>query len=315
MVTIEWLCRYFEKSRAAFYQIQKRQVSAGVDEELVIHYVKEHRKEQARIGGRKLHFLLQYPLKASGIKCGRDKLFGILAKHNLLIKRKRRSRCFTQSVSWSRRYPNLLKDLRLERPEQLWAADTTGIAVCDGLAYLALITDAYSKQIMGYNLQRTKGQSGSLATLRMALSKRWYPDSETIHHSDGGSEYFNYAYLGVLANARFKVSCTAPASPQENPVAERINGILKEEFLLNAEKRTYQDLIRVLPQAIKIYNEKRPHASCDYMTPRQAHSCSGPLHRRWKTYYRSNTRDAMPTHIGQQIQQIMHRLSTKMTGN
>ena len=267
-------------------------------------YVQAYRREMPRIGTRKLHYLLQPQLQASGIKCGRDRLFSLLGRSGLLIRR-RKGRGITRRSPVCRHFPNLVKGMRIEAPEMVWASDTTALRVCDGLAYLTLITDAYSKQVMGYHLQRTKGSSGSLATLRMALNKRWYPDRQLIHHSDGGSEYFNHEYLKELLKAHVKVSCTAPSRPQDNPVGERINGVLKQEFLLTEDDRSFEDLLDKLPETIRIYNQVRPHASIDFKTPREAHAGSGPLRRRWKTYFRTDYRNPGFTHIGQQIQQIM----------
>jgi transposase InsO family protein len=279
-----WLCLFFEKSRQAYYQVRRRQDKASVESEVIIDYVKEYREEMSDIGTRKLHHLLQAQFKRSEIKCGRDKLFSILGRAGLLQRRHRAKRCMTQSMPLSRNYPNLIKDMAIVTPEQVWVSDTTGILVRDGLGYLTLTTDAYSRRIMGYNAQRTKQSSGSLATLRMALSKRCYPCRHLIHHSDGGSEYFNHAFMQVLGDAHVQLSCTAPSSPQENAIAERINGILKNEFHLTADNRTFEEVLKKLPVAVRIYNERRPHTSIDFMTPAEAHYCIGPLHRRWKTY-------------------------------
>lgn len=305
LASVDWVCEFFGKTRQAFYQLRHRKDKRCVDEELVIHYANEFRKDMPRLGTRKLHYMLQPQLKASGIKCGRDKLFSVLRRSGLLIKRRRARRCFTRSIPISRHFPNLVKDITIDAPEQVWVSDTTGVAIRDGLAYVTMTTDVYSKQVMGYHMQRTKESTGSLATLRMALSRRWYPERQLIHHSDGGSEYFNHAYLNELCGSHVRASCTAPSSPQENPVAERINGILKQEFLLTEDRRSFDEVLEKLPEAIRIYNEHRPHASIDYMTPREAHGCSGPIRRRWKAYRKANIREASMTHIGQQIQLIM----------
>ncbi len=256
-----------------------------------------------KIGTRKLHYLLQPAFRKSEIKCGRDKLFSILGQIGLLQRRHRANRCITRSLALSRHFPNLIKDMTVNAPEQVFVSDTTGLPVRDGLGYLTLTTDMYSKRIMGYNLQRTKHCNGSLATLRMALSKRSYPERQLTHHSDGGGEYFNHAFLQVLVDSHVKASCTAPSSPQENPVAERINGILKHEFLLIEDNRSYEDVAKILPETIRIYNERRPHASIDLMTPIEAHRCIGHLRKRWKTY-RKRRKLEMPG--GTQIQQIMN---------
>jgi transposase InsO family protein len=303
--SVDWLCGFFQKSRQAYYQMRWRKDREGVDCELIINYVKEYRREMKKVGTRKLHYLLQKQLEVSGIKCGRDKLFSLLGREGLLIRRKRARIHTTCSQPVAKFFPNLVKDITINDPELVWASDTTALAVRDGLGYLTLTTDVYSKQIMGYNVQRTKQSSGSLMTLRMALSRRRYPERQLIHHSDGGGEYFNHVYLQELVKAHVKVSCTAPSSPQENAVAERINGILKEEFLLVEDHRSFEDILKKLPEVIRIYNERRPHASIDYKTPIEAHGCSGPLRKRWNTYRKQNKKTKGLIPAGQQIQQLM----------
>jgi len=303
--SVDWLCGFFQKSRQAYYQIRRRKDKQGVANELIIDYVKGYRQEMRKIGTRKLHYLLQGQLQTSGIKCGRDKLFSLLGREGLLIRRKRARRYTTCSLPISRHFPNLVKDMIIEEPELVWASDTTALAVRDGLGYLTLTTDVYSKQVMGYHAQRTKQSSGALATLRMALNNRRYRERQLIHHSDGGGEYFNHTYLQALVKAHVKASCTAPSSPQENSVAERINGILKEEFLLVEDSRSFEDILKNLPDVIRIYNERRPHASIDYMTPSTAHGCSGPLRKRWKSYRKPIKKEVQLIPAGQQIQQLM----------
>ncbi len=306
-VSVDWLCRFFGKSRQAYYQMLRRKDSVGAEKEIIISYVHKCRKEMPNIGTRKLYYLLESPLESSGIKCGRDKLFSLLRQAGLLHKRKKARRCYTQSMPISRYFPNLIKDLTVIEPEVVWVSDMTGLPVRDGLGYLTLTTDMYSKQVMGYNLQRTKHSIGALTTLRMALQSRKYPERQLIHHSDGGGEYFNHSFLKLLKDSHVKVSCTAPSSPHENSVAERINGILKQEFLLTEDIRSYDDILRILPKAIRIYNENRPHLSIDMKTPVEAHCCSGILKKRWRTYRRKPRPEAHTILTdGQKIQEIMN---------
>jgi len=303
--SVDLLCRFFGKSRQALYQIQHRKDRRHVDEELVINYVNEYRRAMPKIGTRKLHHMLESQLQVSGIKCGRDMLFSMLSRSGLLLRKHRKCHGTTRRLPVCRHFPNLIKDMAIEASEMVWVSDTTSIAICDGLAYLTLITDAYSKQIMGYHLQRTKESSGSLTTLRMGLKGRKYPERPLVHHSDGGGEYFNRVYLQELVDAHVTASCSAPSSPQENPVAERINGILKQEFLLTEKRRSFKDVMEKLSESIRVYNQVRPHASINYMTPQQAHDCNGPLRKRWKAYRRIDRRDPGLTGIGQRIHQIM----------
>jgi len=305
-LSVEWLCSFFDRSRQAYYQMLHRKDGVQAGKEIIINYVNQCRKKMPRIGTRKLHELLRPTLKQSEIKCGRDKLFSFLGSSGLLLKRKKGRRCYTQTAPLSRHFPNLIKNLTVENPEVVWVSDTTGLPVRDGLCYLTLTTDIYSKQVMGYNLQRTKQSSGAIATLKMSLQNRRYPDRQLIHHSDGGKEYFNNSFLQILKASHIKASCTAPSSPHENSVAERINGILKQEFLLTADNRSYDEILRMLPRAIKIYNEQRPHTSIDMKTPIEAHSCSGVLKRRWKTYRRKRTNQQSLPSTGKQIQELMN---------
>lgn len=285
-VSVAWACGFFEKSRQAYYRIRRRKDAVGVSAELIVQYVQAHRREQPKVGTRKLYEMLQPQMRTSGIRCGRDKLFMILRHTGLLI-RKRRTKCWsTQSLPLSRHFPNLTTGIVLDAPEQVWVSDTTGIPVCDGIGYLTMTTDAYSRRIMGYHLQRSKASRGALTTLRMALGNRQYPERQLIHHSDGGGEYFSHTYLRALTKVHVRASCTAPSSPHENAIAERINGIIKNELLIVEELRSFMEVRKRLPEAIRIYNEVRPHSSIDNMTPQQAHQCSGLLRKRWKVYRR-----------------------------
>jgi transposase InsO family protein len=303
--SVDELCSFFEKSRQAYYQMLHRKDEANTDGEIIVSYVKECRKEMPKIGTRKLLHMLQPVLISSEIKCGRDKLFFLLGRTGLLQRRHRAKRCFTRSLPISQKFPNLIKDVDVDYPEQVWVSDTTGVPVRDGLGFLTLTTDMYSKQVMGYNMQRTRHGTGALATLRMALGKRCYPERQLTHHSDGGKEYFNCGFMRVLVDSHIKASCTAPSSPQENPVAERINGILKQEFLLVEENRSFDDILKFLPDAIRLYNERRPHTSIDYMTPAEAHRCTGPLRKHWKIYRNRPKPEGPISSAFKQLQQKM----------
>jgi putative transposase len=308
-VSVDWLCDFFDKSRQAYYQIRHRKDKVGVEHAVIIDYVNAHRQKMPKLGTRKLHDMLQEQLKKSEIKCGRDKLFLILGKAGMLQRPRRANHCYTRSLPLSRHFPNLVKDMTIDKPEQVWVSDTTGLPVRDGLGYLTLTTDSYSKRIMGYNAQRTKKCNGAIATLKMALSQRCYPHRQLTHHSDGGNEYFNHEYLQILVDAHVKASCTAPSSPQENPVAERLNGILKNELLLVEDDRTFEEVLKKLPEAIRIYNELRPHASIDYLTPVKAHQSSGKLRKRWKRYPRHRKPDSPTMLDGKRIMQKMEEWS------
>jgi len=177
----------------------------------------------------------------------------------------------TNSKHWLRKYPNLIKSIYLKRPEQLWVADITYIDTIDGNAYLHLVTDAYSKQIMGYELCSNMEATSTLKALKLALSKRKYKASELIHHSDRGLQYCSKLYTDCLKENGIKISMTENGDPYENAVAERVNGILKDEFGLSDKFENIMQAKELTSQSIKIYNELRPHLSCSMLTPNQMH--------------------------------------------
>lgn len=226
------------------------------------------RRQMPRLGTRKLHYLLNL---RSDITIGRDKLFSILREEGLLINRKRKYTVTTNSKHWLRKYPNLIKDICLKRPEQLWVADITYIDTLDGNAYLHLITDAYSKQIMGYELCDNMEACSTLKALEMALNKRKYKASELIHHSDRGLQYCSKLYTDCLKGNNISISMTENGDPYENAIAERVNGILKDEFSLSDKFESIMQAKKLARQSIEIYNKLRPHLSCSMLTPTQMH--------------------------------------------
>lgn len=178
-----------------------------------------------------------------------------------------------------RKYPNLISELPLPtRSEQIWVSDITYVASDEGFGYLSLITDAYSKRIMGYAFRSDLTKEGPLWALRMALKGRRYTDQALIHHSDRGYQYCSKDYVTLLKINRINISMTERGSPYENAIAERINGILKQEFLLQESFVDRNTAKQVIDQSVMIYNSKRPHLSLDMQTPDQAHKAN--QHRR-----------------------------------
>jgi transposase InsO family protein len=229
------------------------------------------RQQMPRLGTRKLYFLLTPLLKKKAIKFGRDKLFTLLRSQGLLIEKKKKYTLTTDSKHWLKKYPNLTKQMVLTRPEQLWVADITYINTLNGFGYLHLITDAYSKQIMGYELCDNMEAVSTLKALQMALKKRKYPQQPLIHHSDRGLQYCSKIYTQILIQNNIAISMTENGDPYENAIAERVNGILKDEFGL---QERFDDLIQCqlqTKQSIDIYNNQRPHLSCQMLTPKQMH--------------------------------------------
>lgn len=251
-------------------------------EHLAKEAVLQIRRQMPRIGTRKLHFMLKDQFKESQIKIGRDGLFKLLSKEGLLIVRRKKYTVTTHSKHWMFKYPNLTKHLHIHRPEQLWVADITYLETIDGNIYLHLITDAYSKQIMGYELCNDMEAISTLKALQMAIGQRKYLSEQLIHHSDRGLQYCSKLYVNHLLQNNLQISMTENGDPYENAVAERINGILKDEFGLGEKMNDLQQAIHQTKQGIQAYNHHRPHLSCQYLTPAQMHQQQKITIKTWK---------------------------------
>ena len=282
------LCGLFGKTRHAYYDALWRKESNSVKEDVILQEVIRIRKDLPRIGTRKLHHILQKKLETHEISFGRDYLFDLLSEHRLLIRQRKRKAITTDSRHWMRKYSNLVKGIDVIRPEQVWVSDITYIRLTSQWGYLSLITDAYSRKIMGYCFRQDLSAEGCIDALKMALNNRLYKDA-VIHHSDRGSQYCSHSYVDLLLKNGIGISMTENGDPYENALAERVNGIIKTEFNLYSSSLGFGQTSEKINQSIKCYNELRPHASCDYLTPVQAHLKSGKLNRRWKNYYKSFT--------------------------
>jgi len=290
-VGVKRLCGLFGKTRHAFYDKEWQVEEDIIGHAIIFKLIGEHRKRMPRIGTPKLYCLIKEPLKAHGIKIGRDKLHELLFSYGLTVKRKRRKTKTTMSRHWLKKYPNLIRAIEIKCPEHVWVSDITYIRIKDGFCYLSLITDAYSRKIMGYYLSTDLTHHGCLEALKTALNQRLNPYSKLIHHSDRGVQYCCTEYVGLLRENKIGISMTEESDPYENAIAERLNGILKDEFLLDSEFKNYEAASRAVNNAVKTYNEHRPHASCNYLTPIQAHTQIGELKRRWKNYYKVEKTD------------------------
>ena len=199
----------------------------------MLELVSQIRRDLPGLGTKKLYLLLREPFKTHGIKIGRDKLHELLTKQGMLIRRRKGAPKTTNSRHWMKKYPNLIRELVIARSEQLWVADITYICVGYDFNYLSLITDAYSKKIVGYHLHSNLSAEGSLKALNMALRSRTRSGSELIHHSDRGTQYCSFEYVLQLRDSDIAISMTEDGEGYENQIAERMNGILKTEFNLN----------------------------------------------------------------------------------
>ena len=222
-----------------------------------------------KIGGRKLYFMLNEPLKT--LKIGRDKFFNILKANHLLITPKRRYHITTNSHHRFRKHKNLVLDYQITKPNQVWVADITYIGNRKNPSYLSLITDAYSKKIVGHYVAENLTTEGSLLALKKAINTTELKELSLIHHSDRGLQYCSDEYQKILEKNNISCSMTQNSDPYENAVAERINGILKQEF--NIDKFDVETKIKrkIVEESIEIYNELRPHFSNHYLTPNQMH--------------------------------------------
>lgn len=280
------LCKLLGYSSQAYYQYRKAETKRVLEEDLVIRQVFYHRRLQPRSGVRKLHELLQPFMQDHGFYLGRDLLFDVLRANGLLVRSRRRLRPRTTfSDHLLKKYPDLTKGLMVTRANALWVSDITYICLSGRFAYLSLITDAYSRKIVGFHLSKDLSAEGCINALRMAL-KEYIPIGGTlVHHSDRGTQYCSHVYTGMLAAHGINISMTQSGDPRDNAIAERVNGILKQELL----KKAYPNLQSArqgIAAAIEIYNRLRLHSSVDMLTPEQAHQQVGEIKRRWKSYYK-----------------------------
>ena len=266
--------------------MHKRSKTGKKEEENLIHVcscVRIIRRFIPRIGTRKLHSLLKEHFQHDGICPGRDKLFSILREARLLVKRRKRHFFTTDSKHNFYKYSNKAADLQLTRPEQLWVSDITYLRTHKGNLYLSLVTDAWSKKIMGFHVADHLKASGPIEALKMALSGRRYPNKKLMHHSDKGIQYCCDAYVKVLIENGIDISMTSKYDPYENAVAERINGTIKNEFELDEILPDIQFAKREIRKTVKVYNQLRPHLSCQMRTPEQMHASLNPCPIKLKT--------------------------------
>jgi transposase InsO family protein len=279
------LCELFGVTRQAYYDAAEHEKKTSIAHMLVLSLVREYRSDIPLIGTRKLLFLLVPDLKQHGIKIGRDQLFELLRFHGLLIRRRRRIVKTTDSHHWLKKYPNLIKGLEITGTNQLWVSDLTYIRTLEGFSYLSLITDAFSRKIVGYSLYQTLEAVGCISALKMAIAGRSCDSPYfLIHHSDRGIQYCSAEYVSILNDENIAISMTQSGSPYDNALAERVNGIIKNEFYPKRVYQNHKEAAKAITKIIDTYNNKRPHASIDYLTPDQAHTHEGLLMKRWKQY-------------------------------
>ena len=270
------LCGLLGYSSQAYYQHLRTTENRTFKQEELIQQVLAHRRLQPRLGARKLLELMQPEL-------GRDAFFELLRENGLLVQRKRYRVRTTFSCHRFRKYRDLTRDLVPVRAGQLWVSDITYLRVGQDFAYLSLVTDAYSRKIIGFCLSHDLSTDNCLSALRMALTTR-PADQPLVHHSDRGTQYCSQAYTQLLNKKGIAISMTQSGNPRDNAIAERVNGILKME-LLTEKYGNINVAYKSVKQAISIYNTLRPHSSLDMLTPEKAHRMEGQLKRRWRNCY------------------------------
>ncbi len=266
------LCDALGISRQAYYQRIEAMQRERYQLEIVLELVAEQRKLMPRVGGKKLYSLLKRDFEVLEYKLGRDRLFDVLRDNDLLIKRRKSYTKTTNSFHHYYVYKNLILDLAVTRINQVFVADITYLRVGDGFMYLHLVTDLYSRRIVGWCLSETLDAAGSVLALKMALSEVSVAElDKLIHHSDRGVQYCCKEYTGVLLENKISISMAEIGNPYENAVAERVNGILKDEFYLDQRFLNQHSTLRATQQAIKVYNDIRPHLSLKMKRPSEVY--------------------------------------------
>lgn len=274
------LCGLFGRSKQAFYQHHRKADENRIDKERILLHIREIRDNLPGCGVRKIHEMLRRYHQPCHI--GRDRLFDLLREEGMLIRKRKRKKRTTYSDHHMRIYPNAVTDVIPVRPNEIWVSDITYLQYLDKDYYLFLVTDAYSHKIVGWTLSDNMKVNNAVQTLRMALRQR-KDKNHLIHHSDRGSQYASYKYMRLLKRNGIMPSMTENGDPRENAIAERVNGILKEEFFKYMQL-TENNIDKEIANAITNYNTRRIHYSIGLMTPEEAHRSTGKLDRMWKKY-------------------------------
>jgi transposase InsO family protein len=255
-----------------YYARRVHRQRRGAEVGLALELVRAQRAQQPRLGGRKLYHLIAPELRAAGVKLGRDGFFAVLSLAGLLVPRKPSP--WPKTTDFDPRLPafrNLIRKRRLTGPNQVWAADITYIRTQEAFLYLALITDHWSRKIVGYHLGRSLETTEALKALAMAL-RGLRSSQRPIHHSDRGCQYASHAYVKRAQQAGLAMSMTESDHAAENALAERVNGILKQEYWLDASFANEPEAHQMTRHGIQMYNTQRPHGALKYQFPAQVHA-------------------------------------------
>jgi putative transposase len=282
------LCGWFGVTRQAYYQNSWKSVDISIEEDLILKEVQKIRKNHHRMGTRKLYDKLHEFMLEHQIKMGRDALFNLLSANHMLVRKRKRRITTTQSFHWLRKYPNLIRDFTPTAPNQLWVSDITYWEIEGGHVYISFITDAYSHKIVGFHVAETLESIETIQALEMALAGL-IPGTvyQLIHHSDRGVQYCHHKYVKLLQDNNIKISMTENGDPLENAIAERVNGIIKEEYLQDYTVKNIKEAKQVLSFVVMLYNEERPHNSISNNVPNLVHENKDIKTKRlWKNYYK-----------------------------
>ena len=258
------ICESYGKSRQGYYKRERIEQKREEERRKILRAVYVIRFKQPKVGVKKLHRML----RVKGVEVGRDRLYEVMREEGLIIKRKRSKRT-TNSNHGFRKYKNLIKGKEIRGAEEVFVSDITYILTRERYTYLSLITDIWSRKIVGYCLSISLSVEGSIKALKMALRGR---KKGIIHHSDRGIQYCCNAYVDILEKHGAKISMTEENHVYENALAERVNGILKDEFMLGQELPSYETAKKIVKEAIETYNNERIHMSIEYKTPAQKHA-------------------------------------------
>ena len=265
-MTVRQACGWFGITTQAFYQKKQADLARQAEDQIILDFVRTIRQKHPKMGGRKLLHELQPLLQQQGIKRGRDQFFDLLRLHQLLVPHKRKPHRTTWAGRW--RCPNRLDQALVTQPNQAWVADITYITTQQGFLYLALLTDLFSRYIVGYDLSQTLAVEGASRALDMALQPLTSLQLQgLIHHSDHGVQYTCHFYRQRLDQYHILPSMGEVGNCYDNAFAERVNGILKIEYNLDAFFVSHQDAHLATQQAIYLYNYERPHLSLNFQKP------------------------------------------------
>lgn len=300
-VGLSRLCRLLGITRQAWYQHFWRTEAITIEQGLVLKQVQSIRENHRHMGGRKLYEKLQPFMLDHQIKMGRDALFDLLSANGLLVRKKARRVYTTQSSHWLRKYPNLVMEFIPEGPNQLWVSDITYWKTKAGYVYVSFITDAWSHKVVGHQVAETLEAIETIAALKMAIETLKGQSHGLIHHSDRGIQYCSAPYVKLLQDNRIQISMTQNGDPRENAIAERINGIMKQEYLDDHEVRDIEEAKEILDRAIDLYNTDRPHMSIGNLTPDNVHFNYLKTEKLWKNYYSTKPKFAKQKDESQQL--------------